>query len=113
MYIINLATSDIIYLAVLFTEACANRISDRWLQGDFMCTFTPSCRRLSVGLSAYSAALLIIQRYRVTLNTFQVRVSSQSILRVTVATVCGVWILAALFTVPSALSNFCVNNLRI
>ena len=50
MYIINLATSDIIYLTVLFTEICANRISDTWLQGDFMCMFIPFCRRLSVYL---------------------------------------------------------------
>jgi high-affinity K+ transport system ATPase subunit B len=34
MYIINLAISDIIYLTVLFSEACANRISDTWLDGD-------------------------------------------------------------------------------
>jgi hypothetical protein len=39
MYIINLATIDIIYLTVLFSEACANRISDTWLEGEFMCTF--------------------------------------------------------------------------
>jgi len=28
MYILNLAISDTIYLTVLFSEACANRISD-------------------------------------------------------------------------------------
>ncbi len=75
MYIINLATSDIIYLTVFFTEACANRISDTWLQGDFTCMFIPFCRRLSVGLSVYSVAVLSIQRYTVTVNPLPVRVS--------------------------------------
>jgi hypothetical protein len=76
MYIINLATSDIIYLTVLFTEACANRISDKWLQDDLICTFLPFCRRLSVGLSVYSVAVLSVQGYSVTVNHLQVRLSS-------------------------------------
>jgi hypothetical protein len=38
-------------------------------------------------------------------NPFNVRVSSQQTWRVTVATICGVWIVAALFAVPSALSQ--------
>ncbi len=76
MYIINLATSGIIYLTVFFTEACANRISDTWLQGDFMCMFLPFCRRLSVGLSVYSVAVLSIQRYTVTVNPLQFHLSS-------------------------------------
>ena len=76
MYIINLATSDIIYLTVFFAEACANRISDTWLQGDFMCMFIPFCRRLSVGLSVHSVAVLSIQRYTVTVNPLQFRLSS-------------------------------------
>jgi len=32
MYILNLATSDMIYLKVLFFEACARRIYDAWLE---------------------------------------------------------------------------------
>ena len=105
MYFLNLATSDIIYLTVLFSEACANAINNTWLQGEFMCTLLPFCRRLSVGLSAYSVTVISIQRYRVTVKPLHFRVSSQATRRVTVATICGVWILAALFAVPSALSR--------
>jgi hypothetical protein len=57
MYIVNLAISDIIYLTVLFSEACTNRISDTGPYSEFMCTFLPFCRRMSVGLSAYSVAV--------------------------------------------------------
>ena len=106
MYILNLAISDIIYLTVLFFEVCAIRISSTWLQGDIMCTFLPFCRRMSVGLSAYSIAVFSIQRYRVTVYPLQVLVSSRATWRVTAATICGVWILAALFAVPSALSKY-------
>ena len=102
MYILNLAISDIIYLTVLFSEACANRISDTWLDGDFMCTFLPFCRRLSAGLSA----VFSIQRYRVTAIPFHVRVSSPVSWLVAVATICAVWILGASFAVPSALSKY-------
>jgi len=106
MYIINLATSDIIYLTVLFSEVCVNRISYMWVRGGFMCTFLPFCRRLSVGLSAYSVAVLSLQRYKVTVNSLHVRVSSQPTWRATVGTNCGVWIVAALFAVPSARSKY-------
>ena len=108
MYILNLAISDIIYLTVLFSEACANSISDTWLDGDFMCTFLPFCRRLSVGLSAYSVVLFNYQRYkryRVTVDPFQVQISSPPTWRVTVAPICGVRFVAGLFAAPSALSK--------
>jgi hypothetical protein len=39
-------------------------------------------------------------------NPFQVLVSPQATWRVTLATVCGVWIVAALFAVPSAFSKY-------
>jgi hypothetical protein len=39
-------------------------------------------------------------------NPFHIHVSSPPTWRVTVATICGVWIVAALFAVPSALSKF-------
>jgi multisubunit Na+/H+ antiporter MnhB subunit len=67
---------------------------------------------MSVGLSAYSVAVYSFQRYRVTANPFQFRDFSQAYWRVTVATICGVWIVAALFAVPSALSKYlCEENL--
>ena len=66
MYILKLAISDIIYLTVYSSETCANRISDTWLDDDFVCTFLPFCRRLTVGLSVYSVAVFSSQRYRVT-----------------------------------------------
>ena len=106
MYILNLAISDIIYLTVLFSEACANTISDTWLKGDFMCTYLPFLRRLSVGLSAYSVAVFSFQRYKVIVNPLQVLVSSPPTWRVIVATICAVWIVAALFAVPTALSKY-------
>jgi hypothetical protein len=106
MYILNLAISDIIYLTVLFYVSLENRIFDTWLDGDFVCRFLPFCRRMSVGLSAYTVAVYSSQRYRVTVDPFQVRVFSQSIWRVTLATICGVWIVTALFVVPSVLSKY-------
>jgi Leucine-rich repeat (LRR) protein len=106
MYILNLAISDIIYLTVLFCEACAISISGMWLDGEFSCTFFPFCRRLAVGLSAYSVAVYSVQRYRVTVNSIQDIISSQAKYCFTVATICGVWIVAALFAVPSALSKY-------
>jgi len=106
MLILNLSISDIIYLTVLFSEACANRISSTWLEGDILCTFLAFCRRLSVGLSAYSVAVYSIQRYRITVDSFRERVPPQTGYCVTVATICGVWIVAALFAVPSALSYY-------
>jgi hypothetical protein len=39
-------------------------------------------------------------------NPIQVRVSSQATYGVTLATICGVWIVAALFAVPSTLSKY-------
>jgi len=50
--------------------------------------------------------LYSIQRYRVTVDPSLVNVSPQAAWRDTVATICGVWIVAALFAVPSALSNY-------
>jgi len=113
MYILNLVISDIIYLTVLFSEAFTNRISDMWLDGDFMCKFLQFCRRLSVGLSAYSVAVLSFQRYRVTVNPFHVRVSSQPTWRDIVATICGVWIVAALLAIPSGLSKYLCEEYKI
>jgi hypothetical protein len=69
----------------------------------YNCTFFLFFGDISVGLSAYSVAVLSIQRYNVTVNSFHVHVFSQQTWRGTVATICGVWIVAALFSVPSAL----------
>jgi hypothetical protein len=49
-YIFNSATSDIIYLTLLFTEACAKRRSDSWLKGDFN-LYVPSIFPSSVSRS--------------------------------------------------------------
>jgi hypothetical protein len=46
------------------------------------------------------------QRYRLTANPLHVLVSSHATCRSTVAAVCGVWIVAALFAVPSVLSKY-------
>jgi len=111
MYILNLAISDIIYLTVFFSKALVNKKKLYREFDEIKCIFLPFCRRMSVGLSAYSVALYSFQRYRVTVDPFYVRVSPQAACRVTVATVCGVWIVAALFAVPSALSKYlCEDN---
>jgi len=111
MYILNLAISDIIYLMVFFSQAFANRINYMRVNDEFVCKFVSFCRRLSVGLSAYSVALYSFQRYRVTVRPFHVRVSSQKNWRDIVATFCGVWLVAALFAIPSTLSmNLCAQT---
>ena len=47
------------------------------------------------------------------MNLLYVRVSSQTTWRVFVATICGVWIVAALFAVPSALSKYLCEEITI
>jgi len=106
MYILNLAISDLTFLSLLFYAACANRIPVLWLHTEFMCAFLPFCYRMSVVLTTHSIAVLSIQRYRVTVNPLHVRVSSQPTWCATVATICGVWIVAALFAIPGARSQY-------
>jgi hypothetical protein len=106
MYILNLAISDMIYLTVLFFEACANALSNKWIQGDYVCMLFPFIRRLSVGLTAYSVAVLSVQRYRITVNPLDILVSSQPTWRATGVAIFVVWIVAAIFSVPSALSKY-------
>jgi Leucine-rich repeat (LRR) protein len=105
MYILNVAVSDMIILTVLFADAFGDKISNKWLYGKFMCTVVPFCYRMSVGLTTYSIAVFSIQRYRVTVDPLQVLVSSQPTWRSTFATICGVWIVAALFAIPAAVSK--------
>jgi hypothetical protein len=106
MYILNLAISDMIFLTLLFYAACANVIHVLWLKGEFMCAFLPFCYRMSGLLTMYSITVLSIQRYRVTVNPFQVRISLQPTWRATVFNICGVWIVAALFAIPAARSRY-------
>jgi hypothetical protein len=103
MYILNLAIVDLIYLTVIFSETCANRIPDILLHGDIMCKFRPFCRRMSVGLSAYSVAVLSLQRYRVTVKPFHVRVSSKPTLVLLWLKFmeCELWLHYSLFHQPS------------
>ena len=105
MYILNLATSDIISLTINLPLSQAHFMSNTWQYGEFMCKFFEFSRRLSVGLSAYSVAVLSFQRYIVTVNPFHTFSSSPTTCRVTVATICGVWLVASLFALPSALSK--------
>jgi len=106
IYILNLAISDLTYLTVHFFEAFAKTIFDTSIDGEFLGMFLPFCHRVSVGLTAYSVAVLSVYRYRITVNPFLVRVPSQPTGYATVVTICGVWIVAALFAVPSALSQY-------
>jgi hypothetical protein len=106
MYILNVAISDMIYLTVLFLDALRNRITFTWLSGVIGCAFFSFCCQMSVGLTAYSVAVLIIQRYRETVISIHARFSSQPTWRGTGATICGVWVLAVLFAIPAARSRF-------
>jgi hypothetical protein len=114
MFILNLAISDIIYLTVLFSEACVYRIRGMSLSGYNLCAYFPFIHRLSVGLAVYSIAVYSIQRYRITVNPLHFRVSSKPKWRATGATICGVWILAALFAIPAARSQYlCVKSITL
>jgi hypothetical protein len=106
MYILNLAVSDMIYLTVLFYDVCSKKIQEIWVNNDITCVFFIFWYRMSVGLTAYSVAVLSIQRYRVIVNPLQVHVSLQSTWRATGAIICGVWIVAALFTIPAVRSMY-------
>ena len=104
MYILNLAISDNIYLTGLFSTALPD--SAKRLGGDIMCILIPFCFRMSVILTMYSIAVLSFERYRVTVYPLHVRFSSQPTWRATGATICGVWIVAALFAIPSARNDY-------
>jgi hypothetical protein len=105
IYIFNLAISDLISLITNLPLAHIDFISRNWLYSDFLCKIFEFSRRVSIFLSAYSVALLSIQRHRVTVNPIKIRVHSPVTWRVTTATICGVWFLASLFALPSALSK--------
>jgi hypothetical protein len=107
-----LAISDIIYLTLLFLEAFALRIPVTWLDGEIGCAFFEFCYRMSVGLTAYSVAVLSIQRYRVKVLPLHVRVSLQPTWRGTGAIICGMWVVVVLFTIPAVRSKYrCGANL--
>ena len=106
IYIFNVAVSDIIILMANFSETWPDTITIKLVSLDTMCRLLPFCYRMSVGLTTYSIALLSIQRYRVTVNPLQVRLSSQPTRLSTVATVCGIWIVAALFAIPATVSKY-------
>jgi Leucine-rich repeat (LRR) protein len=106
MYILNMAVSDVMYLMVLFLEAFRRAISVTWLSDEISCTFFGFCYQMSASLTAYSVAVLSIQRYRVTMDPLQFHISSQPTWRATGAVICGLWIVAALFTIPAARSQY-------
>jgi hypothetical protein len=104
MYIVNLALSDIISLTVNLPINHAYVMSDTWTHGQFLCKFFEFSRSLSIGVSAYSVAVLSIQRYNVTVNPLHIRVSSPATWRMTLVAVSAVWFVASIFALPSALS---------
>jgi hypothetical protein len=61
---------------------------------------------MSVGLTAYSVAVLSIKRYGVIVNSLRAHVSSQPTWCGTGAIICGVWIVAALFAVPTTRAKY-------
>jgi hypothetical protein len=100
MYIINLAISSLIPLTLTFSTLCAYRINDTLLLPWNLIEFVECCCQMTVGLSL---AMLSYQRYRVTMNHVHVRVSSQPTWRIAVVKLGEVWIVAALFALPSTI----------
>jgi somatostatin receptor 5 len=100
MYILNLAVSDIIFLTARLFEVLINFFT--LVRDDIWCFSMTFCFRMPIILIAYSIAVLSFQRYMVTVYPLQICVSSQPKWRATGATICGLWIVAALFTIPSA-----------
>ena len=106
MYFLNLAVSDVFYLTVLFAQTCIYNFHDMRVASDSLCAFLTFSYQMSVSLTANSIAVLSFQRYRVIVHPIHVRVSSEPTWRATGATICGVWIVAALFSVPVARSKY-------
>jgi len=106
MYILNLIISDLIFLTLQFAYITSITLGSGKMQSGFWCTFFIFCCQMSFGLSAYSVAVLSFRRYRVIVKPLHSRTSSQPKWRVTVSTICGVWIVASLFAIPSVLTNF-------
>jgi hypothetical protein len=104
IYILNLVISDLISLIINLPLSQARMMSGKWQYGEFVCRLFAFSRRLSIGLSAYSVALLSIQRYKATVNPIQIHVHSPVTWCATTTTICGVWFLASLLALPSALT---------
>jgi hypothetical protein len=110
MYLLSLAISDIIYLTAIFSSAWLDDVT--WPHGDIVCTFLPFCNRMSFGLTVNFVTVLSVRLYKMTVNPFHVRVSSQQAWLATAATIFGVWILAVFFAIPAARSQYmCVNSI--
>jgi hypothetical protein len=104
MYMFNLAISDIIYLTVHFFFSLEIRFPVFWMEGEIFCLIFSFCERMSISLSAYSVAVLSIQRYRITADPLQAFTSSQPTWRGTGGTICGLWIVSSLITIPAVRS---------
>jgi hypothetical protein len=65
---------------------------------------------MSVSLTAYSVAVLSIQRYRITADPLQAFTSSQPTWRGSGATICGLWVVSALIAIPKARFTFSENG---
>jgi hypothetical protein len=110
MYIINLVISGLFILALYFSLLCAYRITDTLVLPDFFIALLTFCSQMAKGLSAYSVAMLSFQRYRVTMNHVYVRVPSQLTWRIAVAELGKMWIVAALFSLPSTIIYFLIQK---
>jgi hypothetical protein len=110
MYIVNLAISDLIVLVAhvplnhVYSYVRRNIIAGKLPDKAVLVMFFKFLCRFSVGLSAYLVALLSFQRYKVTVSPLHIHIHSTVTCRVTAATISGVWIVAAIFTLPSTLS---------
>jgi hypothetical protein len=113
MYIINLVISDLIVLVVNVPvyQAYKDYFTLSFPEHSVECMFIKFLYRFSVGLSTYLVALLSYQRYKVTVTPLQVHVHSPVTWRITAATICGVWIVAAIFALPSTFTVYKTKNI--
>ena len=102
IYIFNLALSDLLSLSTNLPIWHVHTMLDKWEYGDSMCKLFMFCRRLTIGVSAYSVAILSIQRYHVTVDPIQNRSTAKW--RSPVLNILGVWLLASAFALPAAFS---------
>ena len=114
MYILNLAISDIILLTSVIIHLIFSLLVPFGTIFEHFCTFSRYWRQFACGLPSYAVAVLSIQRYNMIVNPFYDRVSSQPAWCVIMSTICGVWIVVALFSIPRAFaSSYCKVPLKL
>ncbi|XP_069694839.1 uncharacterized protein [Periplaneta americana] len=102
-YVMNLAVSDLMLLAVNTIYIYIDTRSESWQIGDDLCKVFGFLRHSSIGVSAYLISVMSIQRYQVISRPLHNRHQSMTRI-VTIATILGVWTICSLFTIPYTLA---------